>query len=325
MIPLIDITPLAGPPGTARDACDRAIMDAAADLGFLQITGPANLIRATAETRADLLRFFTLPDTVKERLSRRAFVPGNANLYRGWFALQEGQPSRKEGIDIGPDVAGPVVASTDPLCELTPLPNEAELPGWRETAAAYYRSLTELGHMLMGAIARGLGLPEHQFDAAFDGGISTLRLLHYPARATVDVSGISGAPHIDSGFITLLAQDGVPGLQAQDRSGIWVSVPPLEGALVVNFGGLLERWTGGAIRATRHRVQSTSVERYSIPFFYEPRADAVIEALPGLPLLGSFLYGDHLWKEMTSFTEFRDLAGLRSAIASARLVDPNAG
>jgi isopenicillin N synthase-like dioxygenase len=85
---------------------------------------------------------------------------------------------------------------------------------------------------------------------------------------------------VDSGFVTLLAQDGVAGLQARAADGSWLDVPPREGTLAVNFGKLLESWTGGRIRATEHRVLGSAQERRSIPFFYEPRADAVIAPCP---------------------------------------------
>ncbi len=315
MIPIIDITPLFRGPETDRATCDAAILEAATGIGFLQITGPADLLPATAETRRDLLRLFALPQPSLHRLTRARFAPANPNVYRGFFPLQEGFPTYKQGIDLGPDIVAPMqdADSTDPLCETTPLPLNEELPGWRDTAAAYHRAMTALGQRVLQSLARGLGLDDHHFDAAFEDGISTLRLLHYPARPDHD---ISGAPHIDSGFITLLAQDGVPGLQAQDRSGAWVDVPPLEGAVAVNFGGLLERWTGGRIRATRHRVIAGGLERCSIPFFYEPHPRARIVPLPGDVPFEPFEYGDHLWAATTRFVEFHGMEALRPPRAS---------
>ena len=65
---------------------------------------------------------------------------------------------------------------------------------------------------------------------------------------------VTGAPHVDSGFLTLLAQDGVDGLQARHRNGQWTRCAPAEGTLAVNFGKVLERWSAGRIKATEHRV-----------------------------------------------------------------------
>jgi isopenicillin N synthase-like dioxygenase len=328
-IPLIDAAPLFGADSPARRAADAAIIAAAAEVGFMAVTGLDAHVPLGPAARAALLRIFDLPEAETRRLWRRKFAPDHANVYRGWFALQDGVPTYKEGIDMGPDLVRPAAASDDPLLEPTPLPPEAALPSWRAAAAAYYRGMEAAGRAIMRALARALGLYERFFDDSFAGGISTLRLIRYPQRTAQSMAGISedalwvieggrrlpmiGAPHVDSGLVTLLAQDGVEGLQARAPDGAWLTVPPTEGTLAVNFGKLLQRWTGGRIRATEHRVIGTGRERRSIPFFYEPRPDAVIAPLPlpDAPSFAPFLYGDHLWESMTRFVEFRGLEGLR--------------
>src|SRR5215472_15102813 len=154
--------------------------------------------------------------------------------------------------------------------------------------------MERVSRALMQSVARSLPLEEHHFDDAFHRGLSTLRLLHYPARDPAELERadpavwvehqgerrfLTGAPHTDSGFLTLLVQDGVPGLQARSRDGAWLDVPAHEGALAVNFGQVLERWSGGRTRATENRVIGSPKERFSIPFFYEARADAEIGPL----------------------------------------------
>jgi isopenicillin N synthase-like dioxygenase len=320
MIPTIDIAPLfSGSAG--HSVADAAILKAAQEIGFMAVTGIPDDVLST-RTRRDLLRIFTLSDAAKRAMCRRTFVTSNANVYRGWFPLQDGFPTYKEGIDIGPDLVRDILPDpTDPLTEATPLPAESDLPGWRVSAANYYRTMAATGAALMRALARGLGLPEAAFDQAFVNGISTLRLIRYPVR---DPAGLDaalrigdgymlGAAHADSGLVTLLAQDGVAGLEVEDRAGNWIVVPPTEGTLVVNFGKLLERWTGGAVRATRHRVVGAGRERFSIPFFYEPAVDAVIAPL-GREIGPDFkpvTYGDHLWEATTKFIEQQGIAHLR--------------
>nr|BFF04389.1 hypothetical protein GCM10020241_60640 [Streptoalloteichus tenebrarius] len=51
---------------------------------------------------------------------------------------------------------------------------------------------------------------------------------------------------------------------------------------MVNLGELLEVATNGYLVATNHRVVSppAAVERYSIPFFYNPNLDTVVRPLP---------------------------------------------
>jgi len=185
----------------------------------------------------------------------------------------------------------------------------------------------------MRGIARGLSLEEHFFDQAFEKGLSTLRLLRYPIRTDTARTAqsdpslwvhhqgqrhyVNGAPHVDSGFLTLLAQDGVPGLQARHRDGTWLDVPPADDGLAVNFGKVLERWCGGRIKATEHRVIGTGRERLSIPFFYEARADAEIAPLPmDGESFAPFLYGDYLWATTTQFVEFAGMEALRKPLRS---------
>lgn len=325
-IPLIDVAPLFDKP-TAWGRTDQALFSAARDVGFACIRGLPDEAVIGRDARAHLLAIFALDETDKRRLYRRKFAPENSNVYRGWFPLQPGNLTAKEGIDIGGDlVHGPLsTVSGDCLREPSVLPDEERLPGWREAVAAYYRAMEQVGQALMQSLARSLGLRADYFDESFRRGLSTLRLIRYPRRDSAELATVQdpalwvrcqgvprylvGAPHTDSGFVTLLAQDEVPGLQARSRSGEWIDVRPLEGTLVINFGQVLEQWSAGRIRATEHRVLGSGRERFSIPFFYEARADAIIAPLPQDPpeLFTPFEYGDFLWQRVTSFVEFRGM------------------
>jgi len=330
-VPVIDIGALFRPRGPARDTTDAAIIAAAGEIGFITIVGLPSDTPLGHAARTDILRIFGLEQSVLRNLWRRKFEPRNVNVYRGWFPLQPGNVTCKEGIDVGADVLyGPDVASSGvPLRELTPLPAEALLPGWRSAVAAYYAAMGSVCVALMQSIARSLGLEGRFFDDAFHQGLSTLRLLRYPARAPEELATcedpnvwvthggerryLTGAAHTDSGFITLLAQDGVPGLQARARDGTWIDVPPQDCALAVNFGQVLERWCAGRIKATEHRVVGSGHERFSIPFFYEARADAEIRPLPMDDPTGfePFLFGDYLWARIINFVEFRGMQAQR--------------
>jgi isopenicillin N synthase-like dioxygenase len=51
---------------------------------------------------------------------------------------------------------------------------------------------------------------------------------------------------------------------------------------VVNVADMLMRWSNGILPSTPHRVRNLSGgDRYSIPFFFDPAMDTVIEPLPG--------------------------------------------
>jgi isopenicillin N synthase-like dioxygenase len=326
-IPVVDIAPLFDTRRPDRQVPDLALATAARDIGFVCVRGLPAEAAPGPEARARLLAIFGLDASGKRRLYRRKFAPENPNVYRGWFPLQSGNLTSKEGIDIGGDLihGAAVTVTGDPLREPSPLPDEKELPRWREAVAAYYRAMERVAQVLMDSLARGLGLRPDYFDDSFARGLSTLRLIRYPPRDAAELASVKdpavwvefdgcrrylvGAPHTDSGFVTLLAQDGVAGLQARSRHGQWVDVPPLEGTLVVNFGQVLEQWSAGRIRATEHRVLGSGRERFSIPFFYEARADATITPLPldRPDLFAPFEYGDFLWRRMTSFVEFQGM------------------
>lgn len=202
-------------------------------------------------------------------LSRVNFEPTANAFYGGWYPLQPGVRSYKEGIDIGPDIAHADLPVTDDvLRERTPLP---DLPEWRAAGKRWYLAMEAVGDALMRAIARTLGVAEDIFAPLFRLGISSFRLAHYPVRSAASFGGenpalaevnhqgevlhLSGAAHVDSGFVTLLVQDGVLGLQVHVADE-WVAAPPIEGTIVVSFGALLDKWSGERIKATRHRVVS---------------------------------------------------------------------
>jgi isopenicillin N synthase-like dioxygenase len=321
-IPLIDVAPIFGAESATRAEVDEAILAAAGESGFLVLDGLPAFVPLGAETRRGLLRLFDLPEGEIRRLWRKASAHENPNVYRGYFPLSIGVI--KEGMDVGAPDPFPG-ARGDALTEPTPLPGENTLPGWRAQVDQVFAGLQAVGAMLMRALARGLSLPEATFDAAFRGGISTLRMIRYPAwpplaehyglalRPVAQGRYDIGGEHVDSGFVTLLQQDGVEGLQARAPDGGWLDVPHGDRTLVVNFGKLFERWTGGRIRATAHRVLGNDTARCSIPFFYEPRVDARIEPLgiEGADPFEPFLYGDHLWEAISEFPEFQSAERFR--------------
>ncbi len=340
-IPTIDIAPLFGTDTAARARVDAAIAEAAFEIGFMTIVGHPTSLAVGAAERTRMLQLFALAEEAQRPLWKRNFAPENHSLYRGWFPLASSPSRSREGFELGPDIvrALPQDHGGDLLYDPTPLPPDALMPaGWLDTVRAYYLGMEDIGQHILASLSRSLGIPEQIFREAFDDGISTLRLLHYPRQAPpddkdpsrpgifIDLEGrrvqlVSGA-HVDSGLLTLLAQCGVPGLQARHADGRWIDVPPRDDGFAVNFGGLLERWTGGRVKATSHRVVGLGENRFSVPFFFEPRPSTRIAPLPiaGIRPFAPFLYGDHLWATTTRFPENQGLGYLRPPRAA--YVDP---
>ena len=109
----------------------------------------------------------------------------------------------------------------------------------------------------------------------------TLSLLHYPPQKDIGDRQYGIAPHTDNSFMTFLAQANVPGLAVRMPSGHWRIVENIPGTFLVNTGNVMVRWTNGRFLSTKHHVINTSgVERFSIPVFFGPSGDAVIECVP---------------------------------------------
>ena len=109
----------------------------------------------------------------------------------------------------------------------------------------------------------------------------TLRLAHYPRQDVVEDNEFGLAPHPDTSFMTLLAQNAVPGLSIRLPNGRWLDAPSLPGSFLVNGGDLLRRWTNERFLATPHRVINRSgQERYAIPFFMDCSYDWRMACVP---------------------------------------------
>jgi isopenicillin N synthase-like dioxygenase len=157
----------------------------------------------------------------------------------------------------------------------------ANLPGFRETVVSYQQAMERLALSLLPGYALALDLPADYFAEPFAQPMYSLRMSHYPQADAPAENEFGLAPHTDTSFMTLLAQNRVPGLSIRLPTGRWVDAPAIDGAFLVNGGDLLRRWTNDRFLATPHRVVNRSGrERYAIPFFFDCAAEHVIECLP---------------------------------------------
>ena len=94
------------------------------------------------------------------------------------------------------------------------------------------------------------------------------------------VSGEGIGPHIDFGFLTILLQYKVQGLEIKDSNGQWFQAPIIPGTFLINIENMIQRLTNDYFRATVHRVVLPKKKtRLSISFFFEPNYDMVIEPI----------------------------------------------
>lgn len=286
-IPVVDVGPLVDGGDPAAVAAELA--RAAESVGFLYVRnhGVPAALRDAMLTQAE--RFFALPLEAKNAIHIR-----HSAVHRGYVPLFEENTDPaltadlKEALDLGRDLGpdAPEVVQGLPLHGPNQWP--AGLPGFRETAVAYFGAMRTLAETLMRGFALALGLEPDHFAGKIDRPCASLRLLHYPPQqGHVESRTMGCGAHTDYGCLTILAQDDNGGLQVRNAAGEWIAAPPVPGTFVINLGDQMARWTNGRFQATPHRVINTSGrERYSMPFFFDPNWDALIEALPGTVLSG---------------------------------------
>ncbi|WP_299946415.1 2OG-Fe(II) oxygenase family protein [uncultured Ruegeria sp.] len=198
-------------------------------------------------------------------------------------------------------------ARVDPDIYLSGPNRWPDLPGFRETLEAYVEVMSELGRRLMRIALLASGATDFSVLSAFDDPTIWLRLLHYPPQPKTSPDDLFGsAPHTDFGCLTLLAQDQVGGLQVQTPAGAWVDVPSNPDAFVVNVGDMLNRMSNGQLLSTPHRVINRSGrERYSVPFFFDPHVNTIIQPLPGTgtPNFNPLIFSDFLRSELEAAYE----------------------
>lgn len=263
----------------------RVMRRACIDFGFLYVVNhgvPEELVAHQFEQQR---KFFSLPLEQKMRIladvNNRGYTPlGDETL----DPTDSKAPDTHEGLYFGREVAPDSEEARLPLHGPNQWPPEEELglPGYRAAVLAYFDALHGLGMRLLRVLALALGLPADHFGPCFSRPMLALRPLHYPATRSRPEEGLFAAgAHTDYGMLTLLSTDDVPGLQLFSKERRWVDVPPLPGAFIVNLGDMLQRWTGGLFASTLHRVVNREGrERYSLPFFFEPNFDTVVEVLP---------------------------------------------
>ena len=133
----------------------------------------------------------------------------------------------------------------------------------------------------MRLFALSLGQDYYGFDSYFENPTTFLRLQYYPQQSDVLKENSYGiAPHTDYGFLTLLVQDSIGGLQVLKQGGGWIDVSPLPNGIILNTGDMLKYISGNKIISTPHRVINVSkCDRYSVPFFLEPDMHALISPI----------------------------------------------
>jgi len=288
-LPILDMTAFRRDP-TSADAAAFVddLLAAAHGPGFAYMTGhgvdPALDEAVFRTARA----FFDLPADEREALAIE-----NSPAFRGYTVLgtevTNGQSDWRDQIDFGPEQEAPAPDAL-PAWRRLRGPNQwpASVPEMKPALLDWIDAMAAVGLTALQALAIGLGLDPHHWDAEFVPDHDThLKVIRYPA-ASADASGQGVGLHTDTGLLTFILQDDVGGLQVQ-LDGRVVDAPPVQGAYLMNLGETLETATDGYLRATPHRVVSPPAgrERLSIAYFFNPLFDAPFDAVELPPHLAA--------------------------------------
>ncbi len=278
-IPIIDMTAYRAGEPHAIEKLAAQLRDVTENIGFFYLAGHGIQDNLVANVFEQSRRFHALPLDVKSRipyLAHDTFLSGYQPC---------GTPrAKKASVDIvarvKPNLLSKFSVNRESGGEIVNMWPE-NLPGFRETVSKYHARVEALGRELLPAWAVSLGLDRQWFEPFFEKPHVTLSMLHYPPQADIGDRQYGIAPHTDNSFMTLLAQSNVGGLAVRMPSGHWRMVDKIPGTFLINTGNLMVRWTNGRYLSTKHRVINTAnVDRYSLPVFFGPSPDALIECAP---------------------------------------------
>lgn len=234
-------------------------------------------------------RFFALPERDK-RAIEMIHSPHFRGYNRAGLEHTRGKPDWREQIDIGAEREPLAFDASAPAWARLQGPNQwpAALPELKPVALRYQAEVTDLAIRVLRAFAAALEQPEDVFEPIYKPAPNQLlKIIRYPGRAAGEDDQGVGA-HKDSGFVTILLQDKVGGLQVEGEEG-WIDAPPVQGTFVVNIGEILELASNGYLRANVHRVVSPPEggDRLSVAFFLGARLDASVPVLDLPPELAA--------------------------------------
>ncbi|KAG4438374.1 hypothetical protein IFR05_006136 [Cadophora sp. M221] len=297
-IPIIDFKPwseLSSPKERLQVAHE--LVEACHSTGFVYIKNygiPASMVDEAFKWSK---KFYDL----KEEDRASAAHPHGSMIYRGYSKLghETVQAIEGEKFEGVPDFTESYAMGSDDNPEQPNIwINELTLPGFRDFALRFHAECWKASELILRALALGLGLPSEDSLLKFHSEIENeLSYRHYPPiseekvrRGEVDRLGA----HTDFDSFTLLFQDSLGGLTVKHpRTSKWVDAPPIEGAVVMNIGDALERWSNDYLTSTMHRVHLPPLEdsyegdgkqrmtrpRFSIPYFVMPKSETLLHRL----------------------------------------------
>lgn len=281
-LPIISLQPFCGEASdkSAKQACAAELRDACIQAGFFYLVdhGVSEDLRAKMFERTKQL-FEDLTHEEKQTMDAT-----RNRLYRGYISEACGAHTCNPGAASGKDAkqsftvgAENVVGKDGRVAYTSPMhgPNEwpdeekiAKVHGFRSDVQSYFDECTSLARRLARALALSLEQEESYFEDCLRHPCANMVLLRYSLTEPKGLGVVGCGEHTDCGFLTILMQDQVGGLQVKHSDGRWIDAPVVPGSFVVNLGDMAQRWSNDLYKSTWHRVRTpTEGPRFSVPFF----------------------------------------------------------
>ncbi|KAI5649438.1 hypothetical protein M9H77_35443 [Catharanthus roseus] len=253
-VPLIDI----GVDGETQDPAFRAdiinkLRDACEKWGFFQIVNhgiPDNVMEEVIEAT---IKFHEQDPEIKKQYysrdtTKRVIFNSNFFLYNTSAATW------KDTF----------------LCKMAPvLPGWEELPEILSVMDEYGKNLQRIGYILYELLSESLGLDKNYLrDIGCSEGLYIKG--HYSPPCPEPDLTLGSVTHTDFGFLTLILQNEIGGLQVLYENE-YVDVPPIPGSLTINLGDMFQLCTNDKYKSVYHRAIAKDVgPRINVASFIRP-------------------------------------------------------
>jgi isopenicillin N synthase-like dioxygenase len=315
IVPLIDLSRWYSGDDAGRAGVVEAVDDALREVGFLLVTGHRIAQETIDGLRAAGKDFFRAPDADKRPYAAPVGV-------RGWSPPGNESHAGATGVEAPPDLKEtyrfgatdePTVPGYSGWYGTNVWP--ANVPELERHGLAFAGAARGLADDLLEIIALGAGLEIDFFTSRCACPPYSVVLNWYPSLAAVGEPADGQfriGQHTDFGSLTILDREpGYGGLQVRSLDGEWIDAPYVPGALTINTGDLLARWSGDRWRSTMHRVlppdpRDAEEELLSLVFFHEADPWTTVATLPS-ELAGPVHYppvnaGEFLKQRLESIT-----------------------
>ncbi|WCJ37031.1 2-oxoglutarate (2OG) and Fe(II)-dependent oxygenase superfamily protein [Euphorbia peplus] len=289
--PPIDLAKLGGP---EHEMVAEQIAVAAETLGFFQVVNHGVPVELLEELKEAAHEFFG-QEAEKKAVYRKGVSPTPLVKYGTSFV-----PDKEKALEWKDYVS---MTYTNDFEALQFWPQQC-----KEASLEYLRTSMKMVRELLEVLIEKLGVTidiEETIEAIT--GMKMVNMNYYPTCPNPELT-VGVGRHSDLGTLTILLQDGIGGLYVKveedigsNKTGDWMEIPPIPGALVINVGDTLQMLSNGRYKSAEHRVRTTNIKsRVSVPIFAIPKATQKIGPLPevvkidGVARYKEVVFGDYM-------------------------------